>query len=244
MGSRSQPIMAEMTPPGQEEMNEMDYEQWTAEQVADYFSSKGYEEYRNIFIDNELSGDRVVLITQEDIPDLNIPYVGDRVGFMKTLRNLKTQARLQLRKVEIDHAEQAFDGCWINEMLYTCFGLCPRDPDQYILKAGKLQIKQFEWTRICGTWKCICLGGAWHNDNISLDKIKDVDTVVTKSGCLCCRVDKAKILIAVAAGADADGEEARVSQKELFVEGDIGTAFADKILLQSEEYILQLRGIS
>lgn len=237
--------MTQMSMPSQQTMSELNYEKWDAMQVADYFASKGpYEEYRDMFIENELTGERVVLISQEDVPDLEIPYIGDRLGLLKTLRNLKTQARLQMRKLPVDQAEQAFDGCWLNEKLFTFCGICPRDPDQYILKAGKLTIKEFEWTRICGSWKCICLGGSWHNDNITLDKIKDVDTVVTKSGCLCCRVDKAKILIAVAAGADAENEEARVVQKSLFVEGDIGQSFADKIMLQSETYILQMRGMS
>jgi len=220
----------------------MDFEKWDASQVADYFDKEGYGEYRSMFLDNQLTGDRVVLITAEDVPDLNMEIIGDRVGFLKALRALKTQARLKLRKIEIARYEEAYDGNIIGEQLCTCFGICPRDPDQYILKSSTIQIKEYELTRICGSFKCVCLGGEWHNDNITLDKIKDVDTVLTSTGCGPCRVSKCKVLLAVAAGADAESEEARVVQKELFVEGDIGPDFADRILVQAEEYVLMMRG--
>lgn len=220
----------------------MGYENWSPEEVADYFAQKGYADYRSVFVENELSGDRIVLMTQEDIPDLGIEIVGHRVGILKVLRSLKSKARMQLRKQEIAREEEAYDGCFIAERFYTCCGLCPRDPDQYILKAGKLQIKEFEITRICGSWKCVCLGGSWRNDNITLDRIKDVDTIVTTSGLCCCKVTKTKVQIAVGAGSAAESEEARVTQKELFIDGD-NSAFPDAILRAAEEYIIQQRGI-
>jgi len=231
--------MAELVAPTQ---SIMDYEKWSPDQVADYFEQKGFGDYRSIFVDNELSGDRIVLMTQEDIPDLGIEIIGHRVGILKALRGLKSKARMNLRKREIAREEQAYDGCFLAERLYTCCGLCPRDPDQYILKAGKLQIKEFDITRICGSWKCVCLGGTWRNDNISLDRIKDVDTIVTTSGLCCCKVTKMTVLLAVAAGAQAESEEARVTQKELFIEGD-SSPFPEQILKAAEDYTIQLRGI-
>jgi len=220
----------------------MGYETWSPEEVADYFATKGFGDYRRIFVENELSGDRIVLMTQEDVPDLGIEIVGHRVGILKVLRGLKTKARMQLRKHEIAREEQAYDGCWLAERFYTMCGLCPRDPDQYILKAGKLQIKEFNVFRIFGSWKCICMGGQWHNDNITLDRIKDVDTIVTTSGVCCCKVTKTKVLVAVAAGAQAESEEARVTQKELFIDGD-SSKFPDLILKVAEDYTIQQRGL-
>merc|ERR1740139_426965 len=149
---------------------------------------------------------------------------------MKSLRALKTKARLQLRKVEIAREEEAYNGTWIGEKVFTCCGICPRDPDQYILKAGKLQVKEYDVTRICGVIKCICLGGEWHNDNITLDRIKDIDTEETTSGMCCCKVHKVKLDLAVSAGVEAEDQDARVVQKQLFVEGEIGQRFSDRIM--------------
>merc|ERR1712038_1098205 len=90
---------------------------------------------------------------------VKIEIIGDRVGLMKVLTGLQQRTRLQLARKIIRQEEQAFDSCWIAEKFYTCCGICPRDPDQYILKTGKLQVKEYELTRICGTFKCVCLGG-------------------------------------------------------------------------------------
>lgn len=231
--------MMEMTPPQQ---NTMGYQEWNAAEVAEYFGKNGLPGYTDLFVENELSGDRVILMTQDDIPDLNIEKVGHRVGFLKILRGMKTQARMTMRKVELARFEEAYDGCAVGEKIFTCCGICPRDPDQYILKAGKLQVKEYLITRICGSFKCICLGGEWHNDNITLDRIKDVDTEETTTGMLCCKVHKAKLSLAVSAGVEAEAEDARVVQKDLFLEGHEGTAFADRILEAVEEYMTQHRG--
>merc|ERR1719367_476533 len=102
--------MTELVAPQQSIMG---YESWSPEQVADYFATKGFGDYRSIFVDNELSGDRIVLMTQEDVPDLGIEIIGHRVGILKVLRDLKTKARMQLRKHEIARVEEAYDGCWI-----------------------------------------------------------------------------------------------------------------------------------
>jgi len=219
------------------------YEGWSPAEVSNFFADQGLTGYEELFIENELSGDRVVLMAQEDLADLKIPKVGHRVAFMKILRDLKSQARLDLRKKEIAHEEEAYDGCYMGELCFTACGLCPRDPDQYILKAGKLQIKEYDLYRICGSFKCICLGGEYHNDNITLDRIKDVDTEETTSGFLCCKIHKVKLDLAVSAGVEAEAEDARVVQKQLFMEGDKGIHFADLILQQVEMYMTQQRGV-
>merc|ERR1719491_451977 len=210
--------------------------------VAKYFAAQGFVGYDQLFVDNELTGDRVVLVTQDDIPDLNIEKVGHRVAFLKILRGLKTGVRINLRKVELAHEEEAYNGCAMGERIFTCCGICPRDPDQYILRAGKLQVKEYELTRICGVIKCTCLGGEWHNDNITLDRIKDIDTEETTSGMCCCKVHKLKLDLAVSAGVEAEDQDARVVQKQLFVEGDIGQKFSDRIMEAVEEYATQMRG--
>merc|ERR1712150_146966 len=132
-----------------------------------------------------------------------------------------------MRNRTIATHKEAYEGSEIEKQCYTCFGFFPRDEDTYTLTASSLQLQQYIVPRICGTWKCTCMGSSTSTDNISLDQIRDVDTLVMKQGCCCFAVDKAKLMIAVAAGNDAEGAEARVTQKDLFVEGPVGEDFSN-----------------
>merc|ERR1711860_404051 len=100
----------------------------------------------------------------------------------------------------------------------TCCGLFPRDPDKYTLTASGLRLDEYDIPRICGIWKCMCAGGNLRVDNIALDQIRDVDTLVVKSGFCCFSVNKSHVVVAVGAGNEAESDEARVVTKDLCME--------------------------
>jgi len=227
-------------PPVQEmtKMNELsNFLDWNASQVADYFASKGFEQYRNLWTEHAITGDRVVLLDPEDMKVLDIPIIGHRMGIQTIVDELKLEGRKQRRNKQICRHLQAYDGSPVGETLATCCGLMPRDPDVYTLTASSLQLEEFDIPRICGIWKCQCLGKKVHTDNINLDLVRDVDTIHSKLGCCCLKVDKCTVLVAVGAGGqDAESDQSRNVVKELLVEGADGEPLANQIFMVIEEY--------
>jgi len=209
---------------------------WSAVEVQAFFEKKGFGEWGNVWVEHDVTGERVVLLTALDIKDLGIASIGDRMGITNEVEKMKTAYRKIMRNEVRQISYEAFDGSCLGEKVSTCCGLFPRDPDKYTLTASRLTIEEYEIPRICGAWKCMCLGGAHTTDNIQLDQIKDVDTVVSKKGCWCCAVNKAQVHVAVGAGNDAEHAEARVLTKELFMEDLEGEEFANLIFLTVEEY--------
>merc|ERR1711939_189800 len=120
---------------------------------------------------------------------------GDRLGIQKELRQLKAVARRVQRNTVLYEHQEAYDGSWFDEQRakYCCF-CCPFEPDTYTLTNSALKIREFEVKRICGV-RCTCLGGAWHNDPIALDRIVDIDTVTTLKGCACFAEHKCEVWI-------------------------------------------------
>jgi len=227
--------------PGQQQMKpEVDelkgILKWGVPDVQAYFAKRNQQEWASVWDYHDITGARLVLLTPEDIKDLGIKSIGDRMTITNELTKIKAEWRKLMRNEVKAKYIEAFNGSCIGEKVSTCCGFFPRDPDKYTLTASRLTVDEYEIPRICGAWKCMCLGGAHSTDNIQLDQIRDVDTVVAKKGCWCCAVRKATIHLAVGAGNSADHHEARVITKELFVEDYEGEDFANRIFMAVEEY--------
>jgi len=226
--------------PGQQDMNASEelkgMMSWGVPEVQAYFEKKAQGEWVKVWAEHDITGERLVLLTAEDIKDLGIDSIGDRMSITNLIEKMKVEWRKIMRNQVKARAIEAFNGSCIGEKVSTCCGFFPRDPDKYTLTASRLSIDDYEVPRICGAWKCMCLGGAHSTDNIQLDQVRDVDTVVTKKGCWCCAVHKATIHIAVGAGNDSEHHEARVLTKELFLEDHEGEDFANRIFMAVEEY--------
>merc|ERR1712129_457171 len=168
--------------------------------------------------------------------------LGDRLALRAQLQRLKTSERHRLRQLIIRQEYQAYEGSSVALACAYCCGLCPRDPDKYILTTTKLKIKEKEVYRFCGTCKCVCCGGTWKTNNISLGMMRDVDPTDTTTGLLCFAENKTRIKLAVKAGneEDEDDEHARIENHTLFVNTpqDKEDTFAKAILNQIEEYKL------
>jgi len=231
------PPQAQMEDPSKPTDEELDsLPEMTPEDVAKYFEKRGFGEHGDVWVNHRVNGQRVILLTVQDVKDLGITSIGDRMGIQRELDLLRLAATRKMRNNTIAQHKEAYDGSDCEKAFYTCFGLFPRDEDTYTLTASSLRLQEYKVPRICGTWKCTCLGSATSTDNISLDQIRDVDTLITKKGLCCFAVDKAKLMIAVAAGNDSESAEARVTQKDIFVEGPVGEEFSNQIFLAIEEY--------
>ncbi|CAK0872736.1 unnamed protein product [Prorocentrum cordatum] len=221
--------------PAQQGMQVSNFEAWSADDVAEYFSQRGYQQYKALFVKHDLTGQRVILLTPPDIEKMGIEIIGHRLGIQKELRSLKSAARAVVRNKVIAQEEEAFDGSCVKRYLQTCCGLFPLERDVYVLTTTTLKIKDYEVAR-CFRTKCPCMGGSWSNDAVPLQKILGVETLMSTQGMACFLEHKCTILLAVSAGTGAETEESRVEQKVLFVEGDRGESFANRIRNQIEEY--------
>jgi len=221
-------------PPTEEEVAGLT--KWTVDEVVKYFGEHGFPEHEEVWRKHRITGDRLILLSGDDVKELGIKSIGDRMGIQREIEMLALAARKAGRTEVLYHKTEAWDGSSIDKMCATCCGFFPWDPDKYTLTRSALRIEEYEIPRICGVWKCMCLGGQHKVDNISLDMIRDVDTLTRKKGLCCFAVDKAEVIIAVGAGVESESSESRVVQKTLMVEGAEGEDFANLIFLQIEEY--------
>mmetsp|Transcript_14780 Transcript_14780/g.29141 ORF Transcript_14780/g.29141 Transcript_14780/m.29141 type:complete len:234 (-) Transcript_14780:102-803(-) len=222
------------------------FQQWSPNDVAKFFSDQGYAEYANLFVEHHLTGERVVLLAPQDLKTMGIERIGDRLGIQRELRELKVSARTLARKQVVSEHQEAFRGTlaeqWFRDNCCAC--LCPREPDKYTLMTSVLKIRKYHIERFCGLKFGGCLGGTWANDTIQLNRIVDVDTVVQTSGVSLAKSDKIFIMISASAGNDATSDMSRLVQYELYMEKDDGLKFAKEIQHQIHEYKLSLGGRS
>eukprot|EP00408_Alexandrium_pacificum_P041069 CAMPEP_0171261210 /NCGR_PEP_ID=MMETSP0790-20130122/55871_1 /TAXON_ID=2925 /ORGANISM="Alexandrium catenella, Strain OF101" /LENGTH=230 /DNA_ID=CAMNT_0011729599 /DNA_START=102 /DNA_END=794 /DNA_ORIENTATION=+ len=219
--------------------------EWTAEDVAKYFTSKGYGAYAELWVKHRVNGDRMVMLQPKDIQDMGVTLVGDRIGIQKELRAFKGQARLADRNKVLCQYKQAYPGSDCQRAMYDSVWKCcfPREADMYILTSTLLKIRKYHVRRLVGAVKCGgCLGGDWEHDTIPLDKITDVDTMTTTVGVGMFKTAKCHIFLSAMAGGDATSQVARVEKHTLFVEESDGEKFADEIRHRVAEYKLELAG--
>jgi len=236
------PAQQVMKAPNEEDMK--DISEWSVEQVQEFWAKRGYEEHAEVWKKHDINGDRLMSLSPDDIRELGIASIGDRMGIAKDLENMKVVFRKMMRNRVIVEHYQAFDGSQLQLGISTCCGCFPRDPDKYTLTASSLRLDEYDIPRICGIWKCMCAGGKLHVDNISLEQIRDVDTMITKVGFCCFAVNKAHVTVAVGAGNEAESEEARVIGKEMCLESEQGEEFANAIFMAVEEYKASFRSVA
>eukprot|EP00927_Polykrikos_kofoidii_P058126 TRINITY_DN5246_c0_g2_i1.p1 TRINITY_DN5246_c0_g2~~TRINITY_DN5246_c0_g2_i1.p1 ORF type:complete len:256 (+),score=29.78 TRINITY_DN5246_c0_g2_i1:50-817(+) len=213
------------------------YACWSPQEVATYFSTRGYPEYAELWVRHKLSGARIVLLAPSHLESMGIDIIGDRLGIQQELRALKSVARQAQRNTVIAEHQEAFPGSYFDQMCQTgCFSsCCPWERSHFTLTSNTLKMRSYHVERCMGR-KCACMGGEWTTDTIRLDRIIDVDTVISVKGCGCCAERKCSVQVAAQAGTGADSDESRTSNHEMLVDADEGEEFAQKIRNQIDEY--------
>merc|ERR1711920_175716 len=169
------------------------------------------------------------MLTKEDLKDLGLITLGDRLAMAKEVQSLRVREKMAKRKEKIAELIQAWDGSCFSRVTQTCCGLFPWDPDRYILTSTNLRIKSYDVYRLCGIWRMTCCGGTWTSDNIALNRIVDVNIREYKVGLACWGEEKAELHFTMAAGADAADETDRLQSCDILVEGDEGEEFHQKL---------------
>eukprot|EP00927_Polykrikos_kofoidii_P058125 TRINITY_DN5246_c0_g1_i1.p1 TRINITY_DN5246_c0_g1~~TRINITY_DN5246_c0_g1_i1.p1 ORF type:complete len:274 (+),score=34.55 TRINITY_DN5246_c0_g1_i1:56-823(+) len=213
------------------------YSSWSPRDVATYFSTRGYPEYAELWVRHKLSGARIVLLAPSDLERMGIDIIGDRLGIQNELRALKSVARHAQRNTVIAEHQEAYPGSYFDQMCQAacCSWCCPWERAHFTLTSNTLKMRSYHVERCLGR-KCSCMGGEWTTDTIRLDRIVDVDTVVSVKGCVCFAERKCSVQVAAQAGTGADSDESRISNHVMLVDASEGEEFAQKIRNQIDEY--------
>ncbi|KAI9698787.1 MAG: Adaptor for signal transduction [Candelina mexicana] len=74
--------------------------QWTAEEVINFVSNLGLQQYTEIFLDNEIVGEALIALKHEELKEMGITSVGHRLTILKSVYDVKVKQDIPL---ESDH---------------------------------------------------------------------------------------------------------------------------------------------
>ena len=166
------------------------WNEWGSTELANYLKGKGLADYAEIFVNNNITGEVAPNLTDENLKEMGIDSVGDRIRIRNALEGLrKSHAQTKEEEVLWTGTEVLYFS-WFHAACTTCCGCCPKDPSIYSLRANHLEIKTVSPCRL-GPIRCctMCCAEKYHIDNIDLSKVSDADVKGVPPGCLqqtCC----------------------------------------------------------
>mmetsp|Transcript_19405 Transcript_19405/g.41449 ORF Transcript_19405/g.41449 Transcript_19405/m.41449 type:complete len:236 (+) Transcript_19405:121-828(+) len=207
-----------------------DYHTWDAKKLASFFHSKGLGDYSETLVRHKITGQLAPLLSDDDLKDMGIDVVGDRLMFRHYLQQLSRHDRFHSRIKSLWEAEERLFYSDCDRACATCCGLCPIDPSTYKLTTSHLRVNRVVHTR-CGPVRLCCFGATYTSNNIDLSKVDDVDVLGTPAPCLqrvCCCAN-GKDVVQVDSRFEKDGKVLLQ-----LAQGD-GEAVTNLILNQVEE---------
>eukprot|EP00980_Cylindrotheca_fusiformis_P010868 scaffold2466_cov120-Cylindrotheca_fusiformis.AAC.4 len=171
-----------------ETADELDnYQEWTPQDVAGFLRKSGLGDYSEVFLKHKISGRLIHLLTENDLKDMGINIVGDRLRIKSLTNALGKKKRYDRRaKVWWEGTERIYFSD-AQKCCCTFGGCCPEDPSTYKLTTNHLKIKTVEPRRI-GCVRLPCCND-WSVNNVDLSQVVDVDVVGEPAPCfqrVCC----------------------------------------------------------
>lgn len=171
---------------------------WDAERLGNFFRTKGLGAYEPVLIQHKITGRLAPLLNDDDLKEMGIDVVGDRLLFKLCLKELSRNQRFHKRIESLWEGKEKlfFSGC--EQSCFTCAGLCPVDPGSYKLTTNHLRVRRVQPVR-CGPIPLCCFGVTYTSNNIDLSKVDDVDVTGIPAPCVermcCCArgIDKVEI---------------------------------------------------
>jgi len=158
---------------------------WTPKDVAAFLKKADLGDYSECFIKHNVSGSLLHLLKDEDLKDMGIKIVGDRLRLKAFIDILGRKNRSNKRtKVWWEGTERLYLSC-ADKACSTCCFLCPDDPSTYKLTSNHLKVKTVNPMR-CGPFKfCCSCCTEYKINNVDLSEIDDVDLIVEAAPCCC-----------------------------------------------------------
>jgi len=181
------------------------FQQWDAQQFADYLKTKGLGDYSEMILLHKVTGEVAPRLSDNDLKEMGISNIGDRKLFLKALEDIQKEQRKQQREKTLwEGQEILFFSCW-DRMLGTCCGCTPVDPSTYKLTGTHVVIKTVYPCRV-GPVRCCC-GTEYQVDNIDLTNVSDADVKGVPPPCcqqiFCCGDGQDHIILKTS----SDGEK-------------------------------------
>jgi hypothetical protein len=149
------------------------YDSWGPEQLAEYFGTVGLGDYYEPVVKHKLTGKLAPLVTDQDLKDMGIKVVGDRLRFRQVIKSFARKARIQERTKVLWKGEERLYWSWFDWCLETGCGCCPTNPSTYKLSSNHLKARVAEPGR-CGPVK-LCCCYSYATNNVDLSQVSDVD---------------------------------------------------------------------
>lgn len=170
-----------------------EFHTWDVERLGVYFRKRGLGEYTNVLQKHKITGRLAPLLSDDDLKDMGITCVGDRLMFKHHLRELSRMERSHRRLEPLwEGRERIFFSQW-DQCCWTMGGFCPVDPSTYKLSTNHLKVKKVQPVR-CGPLRLCCFGASYVTNNIDLSKVDDVDVIGIPAPCcnrvFCCASGK------------------------------------------------------
>jgi len=155
--------------------------EWEPMDVANFLETAKLGDYDEVILKHKISGRLLHLLTDQDLKDMGLHIVGDRLRIKALIDTLGRKHRYNKRmKVWWEGTEQLY---WtsVDQMCLTCCYLCPADPSVYTLSSNSLKIKTVNPYRL-GPCRFPCCY-EYSINNIDLTQIDDVDVLGEPSPC-------------------------------------------------------------
>eukprot|EP00934_Nitzschia_sp_Nitz4_P003226 Nitzschia sp. Nitz4//scaffold193_size40683//17234//20681//NITZ4_007499-RA/size40683-processed-gene-0.12-mRNA-1//1//CDS//3329540279//3216//frame0 len=207
-----------------------DFHEWDEEKLGNFFQQRGLGQYGPVLRQHKITGVLAPLLSDNDLKEMGIQIVGDRLMFRHHLKTLARTQRYNKRMEGLWEGEERlfFSGC--DRACFTLGGLCPVDPSTYKLTTNHLKVKKVQPWR-CGPFPLICCGATYMHNNIDLSKVDDVDVMGVPAPCIlrtCCCA-KGKDLVEIESRFEKGGKVL------LSLDEGKGEVVANMILNQVEE---------
>ena len=102
-----------------------DFDNWDSQQLADFLSSAGLMAYKKMILDHKITGKCAHMLTDEDLRDMGMIVVGDRLRFKQLMMTMGRKARFGSATKAIWSGEEQKYYSDVEKYCCTCIGLFP-----------------------------------------------------------------------------------------------------------------------
>ena len=105
-----------------------DYYTWDSHKLGTYFRKRGLGAYFETLQKHKITGQLAPLLGDEDLKEMGVDIVGDRLMFKHHLNDLSRRERYNKRIESIWEGEEWIFFSECDKNCFTCNGFCPVDP--------------------------------------------------------------------------------------------------------------------
>jgi len=105
-----------------------DYHTWDSDQLGVYFRKRGLGHYSEALQKHKITGQLAPLLCDDDLKEMGVDVVGDRLMFKHYLKDLSRRERYNKRIEALWEGEERIFFSECDKHCFTCNGFCPVDP--------------------------------------------------------------------------------------------------------------------